>query len=151
MRWGYWVLQFRRSPVGLEVWEFDQDCRDFVPGATRALTYHRQQQQTCARFGAAFSPSAALQLAAVSDGVHEGDPVAGVRYPPKDDDDSGWCLSTNRFDGTLDTVRREHLFHVTNDRLDVVPYLALPPGYRFVYSEVGIEVEFDARAARGED
>jgi hypothetical protein len=145
--YGYWTTKFRRECGGaLEVWEHNADATEFVPGASRALTYWRDQHLLCEKYGADFNPPKPTMLAAVSDGVLEGDAVEAVRYPSPEHM-SGWWLTTNRYNGNIKSLKCLHLLHVTAARSDLVRYLALPDGYRF--NLVGGErVWFDEAVAR---
>ena len=60
----------------------------------------------------------------------EGQPTEGVRYPSPEHM-SGWWLTTDLYDGDVRSLRVEHLYHVTAARPDLLPFLALPFGYRF--------------------
>lgn len=131
VEYGYWATRFVNSEDALlEAEEFDVDFRDFVPGVTRTLRYWREQKDVCDGVGAQFSPPRADRLAAVSDGVLEGDPVDAVRYPSPEHM-SGWWFSTDRYNGDISSMRTEHLYHVTAKRPELAKYLALPPGFRF--------------------
>lgn len=129
---GYWLVKFdAKSPGLLTASEPNAENTEFVPGATLALAYRRDQQRVCKAQGAAFDPPLPLSGIACSDGVLEGRlPVGGARYRYSGKM-SGWFLSTNLDDGTSKTAKVHHAYHVTAARPDLVKYLALPPGYRF--------------------
>ena len=57
-------------------------------------------------------------------------PVQGVRYPSPDPM-SGWWITTDQYDGDINSLKREHTSHVTAARPDLAKYLALPTGFRF--------------------
>jgi len=128
--YGYWVVRFMQQGDALEVWEYDKECKELVPGANLALTYWRDQRDTCLKLGAPFVPPRADRLAAISAGVFEGDEVEGVRYPSPEHM-SGWWITTDRYDGNVDSIKNEHLYHVTAARPELAKYLALPQGFRF--------------------
>jgi hypothetical protein len=101
------------------------------------------QSNTCRRFRAEFEPPKPDQKVAISVGVLDGDiPVWGVRYvaPPHM---SGWYLTTERFSGNVADLTVEHLYHVTARRADLVPFLALPTGFRFAVTHNGADAAFD--------
>lgn len=135
LAYGYWLTQFQPGPAGrLEVWEYQADARAFVPGATLTLRYWRDQHALCQRLQATFTPPRHSQLAAISAGVLEGEPVEGVRYPSPAHM-SGWWLTTDRYDGNIASLTTQHLHHVTAARPDLAQYLALPYGYRFAIQD----------------
>jgi len=131
MLYGYWLIQFVAGRSGLlDIWEYDASATQFHEGAELALKYWREQHEVCARAAAPFTPPRPDQLVVVSDGVFEGDPVKAVRYPSPEHM-SGWWMVTDRYDGDVSSMRREHLYHLTSRRPDLAPYIALPFGYRF--------------------
>jgi hypothetical protein len=142
--YGYWLLRFIERAGRLELWELPPDGGEWVRGVETALRYWREQHAMCADQAAAFAPARLNQLVVISDGVLEGDPTQGVRYPSPDHM-SGWWLSTDRYNGHVESMRNLHAYHVTARRPDLARFLALPFGYRFY--EDG-HVAFDERACR---
>ena len=131
MMFGYWLIKFVAGPAGvLDVWEYDAMAKTFREGAELALKYWREQHEVCARTGARFTPPRPDQLVVVSEGVFEGDSVKAVRYPSPEHM-SGWWMVTDRYTGEVNSMRQEHMYHLTYRRPDLVPYIALPFGYRF--------------------
>ena len=57
---------------------------------------------------------------------------------------SGWWITTDLYNGDIQTLRREHTYHVTAGRPDLAKYLALPEGFRFNLS-VAEEVWLDEK------
>ncbi len=146
LSYGYWLTLFKAKGADrLDVCERNLQVTDYVRGATLTLGYWRDQQAACARFGAAFVPPRPDQLVVLSAGVVEGEPVQGVRYPSPEHM-SGWWLTTQRDDGRVASLRREHLHHLTAARPDLAQYLALPHGFRFDLA-AREDVWFDATVA----
>lgn len=147
---GYWIVKFdAKSPNLLSASEPNAENTEFVPGATLALGYRREQQQVCNEQGAAFDPLLPLSGVACSEGVLEGRlPIAGARYR-YGEKMSGWFLSTDLYDGTSKTANVHHAYHVTAARPELTKYLALPPGFRF---ELGADTRiwFDPELATEE-
>lgn len=147
MAYGYWLVKFEPGPDDrLHVWEYDATATRFVPGATLTLRYWREQHEVCERYGAAYSPPRPDRLVALSDGVLEGDPVQGVRYPSPEHM-SGWWVTTDRYDGNVSSLRNEHLYHLTARRPELSRYIALPEGFRFDLAH-GEDVWFDEKVLR---
>lgn len=113
----------------LQVWEYNSKATEFVLGADLTLSYWRDQHQICRRFQASFIPPRPDRLTVVDDGVFEGLPVQGVRYPSPEHM-SGWWITTDKYNGDVATLRREHTYHITSARADIAPYLALSCGFR---------------------
>lgn len=146
--YGYWHVRFTMDSDGrLALWEYTADATRYVPGAELTLTYWREQQALCAAYGADFSPPRPDQLVAINEGVYEGEPVDGVRYPAPPHM-SGWYICTDRYDGDITQLMLEHCYHLTVARPDLARYLALPPG--FCFDLIGEEpaVWFDEEAYR---
>ena len=141
---GFWTVVLRQvSGDVLEVYEFSPDGSEAVPGATSTLSYWRSQTEVCHRVGAPFAPAHAHQMAAISEGVlRAGSTVYGVRYRAPSHM-SGWYLYNDEYNGDVKTLQVVHLYHVAANRPDVVPYLALPAGYRIAVGDNGDEVTFD--------
>jgi hypothetical protein len=132
VRYGYWVTRFEATTDELlDAFEFAGDSAEgWVPGVNNAVTYWRDQHTMCSRLGAEFAAPLAYDFVMISPGVMEGDPVQGVRYPSAQPE-SGWWISTDRYNGDVSTMAPHHLYHLTGRRPDLAPFLALPFGYRF--------------------
>jgi hypothetical protein len=131
MAYGYWLVQFRGADEGvLATWEYAPDAFDFVEGIDLTLRYWRDQHTTCKLHGTEFMPPRPDKLTVISDGVLEGLPVQGIRYPSPDHM-SGWWITTDLYNGDIRTLKHEHTYHVTAARPDLAKYLALPDGFRF--------------------
>jgi len=53
---------------------------------------------------------------------------------------SGWYLTTEDYNGDIETMKVEHLYHVTASRPETARYIALPPGSWFTLWEDGDDV-----------
>jgi hypothetical protein len=146
LAYGYWMTQFRPEEDLLAAWEYNAGATEYVPGVNLTLGYWRDQHEVCEKYGGAFSPPRPDRLVVISDGVLEGDAVQGVRYPSPEHM-SGWWITTDRYDGNVDSLRREHLYHLTAARPDLARYVALPFGFRFDNAN-GEDVWFDRKAAQ---
>lgn len=130
MSFGYWGIKFRGGGDSLEIWEFNDEWSDVTPGAERALRFWHDQAELCRSVDAEFHPPLATTMVVVSAGVLEGQAVDGIRYPSPSHM-SGWYLTTDLYNGDIDTMNVFHLFHITHARPDLARYLALPFGYFF--------------------
>lgn len=128
--YGYWLVKFQEWDEWLELWEYNAAATEFVRGASLTLTYWREQHQVCDRFGGSFTPPRPDRLTVIDEGVYEGLPVQAVRYWSPEHM-SGWWITTDRYDGNVSTLRREHTYHITAARPDLAAYIALPYGFRF--------------------
>jgi hypothetical protein len=146
LAYGYWLVKFQAVAAGhvLDAFEYQPDATGFVEGVSLTLRYWREQHAVCDSAGAIFTPPRPDQMVALSDGVYEGDPVQGVRYPSPAHM-SGWWITTGRYNGDIRTLKVVHLYHLTSKRPDLAKYIALPPGFRF--SSDPEEVRFDPKVA----
>jgi hypothetical protein len=103
------------------------------------------QQEICSRFGAkpvAPDPLSKLGIAPnVRDGIL---PINGLRHPAEADT-CGWYVWTG---GDIPQSDSEffvplHVAHLVEWCPDVIPYLALPPGWRFQIAPGHVDVWFD--------
>jgi hypothetical protein len=131
MSYGYWLVKFQDLGQNLlETFEYNAHATDFVRGVNLTLRYWRDQHLMCNVHGGEFSPPRPDKLTVVSEGVFEGLPVEGVRYPSPDHM-SGWWITTELYNGDIKSLRNEHTYHITAARPDIAKYLALPFGFRF--------------------
>jgi len=131
MLYGYWLTKFKDAGENkLEIWEYNSSATEFIKGATLTLQYWKDQHSICKAYAARFEPPRPDQLSVISQGVLEGLPVQGVRYPSPAHM-SGWWITTDQYDGDIKTLKHEHTYHLTDARPDLAKYLALPPGFRF--------------------
>lgn len=146
IEYGYGIVKCVSGDDGyLELWEYLPDNDDYAPGAHRTMTIAREQREVCNAAGAPFTNVRLSHAAAVSPGVHEGDDLEGVRYSALDEI-PGWYIFTDRYNGDVRQMKVEHLWHVTKSRPEIVPYLALPVGYRFRIASGQVHVWFDSEA-----
>lgn len=131
MLYGYWLTKFKDAGKNkLETWEYNSSATEFIKGATLTLQYWKDQHSICEAYAARFEPPRPDQLSLISQGVFEGLPVQGVRYPSPAHM-SGWWLTTDQYDGEISSLKHEHTYHLTDVRPDLAKYIALPPGFRF--------------------
>jgi hypothetical protein len=145
MAYGYWLVTFQDAGYGdqLEIWEYSPDASILVKGANLTLQCWKDQHLVCDQHGTTFNPPKPDKLTVISEGVIDGLPTQGIRYPSPDHM-SGWWITTDLYDGNIKTLMREHTYHITATRPDLAKYLALPHGFRFNLS-VAEEVWFDEK------
>lgn len=147
MRYGYWITEFRNAGENtLETWEYNAPATDLVQGVSLTLRYWKDQHSICNQYNADFKPPPLDQVSVISKGVFEGLPVQGVRYP-SEAQLSGWWITTDHYDGDINSLMNEHNYHVTASRPDLAKYMALPPGFRFDLSSFE-DVWFEEEVAK---
>ena len=107
------------------------------------------QQKCCEHYSAQYTPVDEEQMVVISDGVYEGLPLEGVRYPSPDHM-SGWWLTTDEYNGDTSSLKTVHYIHIVESRPEVAIYMALPPGYRFMLGGEQEQVWFDEEVANDE-
>ena len=70
-------------------------------------------------------------------------PINGLRHPPEGNM-SGWYLwSGEQFPSADDAFSPVHAQHLISLRPEVLKFLGLPPGYRFLLADDVVDVWFD--------
>jgi hypothetical protein len=92
-----------------------------------------KQRETCLRFGVVPVPSPRGMKVGIAKNVRAGElPINGLRHPPTDGT-TGWYIwaggEPSADPGFFVSLHVEHLAEWCPD---VLPYLELPPGYRFL-------------------
>jgi hypothetical protein len=103
-----------------------------------------RQRRVCRRVGVEPMPPAPVDKCGVSEGVLLGAPyVQGLRCPP-DRGTCGWYFTAgDDYSEDPDFFKPLHVAHLAQYCPDVLPYLALPPGWRIIIG-TGIEqITFD--------
>lgn len=95
----------------------------------------KRQQQTCARFGAAYKPCSLDLKVGVSRGLkHAIGPINGLRTR-EENGTSGWYLWVGDWSDDDDFFVPIHGRHLIEWAEIVLPYLGLPEGWRFLVTE----------------
>lgn len=91
------------------------------------------QRSVCDRFGVVPVASPPYLKVGLAKSVRTGDlPVHGLRHPPENDT-SGWFIwAGEHLSDDPDFFESIHVVHLAELRPEVMPYLALPPGWRFL-------------------
>jgi hypothetical protein len=111
------------------------------------IEFEKYQKDCCKNYKAEFCPVDLNQLVVVSKGVYEGAvPIEGVRYHSPVHM-SGWWLTTDEYDGNIESLKTIHFSHIIKKRPEVAVYMALPFGYRFNLGGESEHVWFDKEVA----
>ncbi len=90
------------------------------------------QLDTCDRYGAKFSPPDGMLKVGISESALRGEmPLNGLRHPPESGT-SGWFIWSGEWSDTQDFFKPIHVHHLVEDCPAAMPFLALPPGWRFM-------------------
>lgn len=90
------------------------------------------QRAVCARLGVTAVPAPADLKVGLARNVRTGLlPLHGLRHPPQGDT-TGWYIWAGELSDADDFFEPVHVGHLPEIRPAVLPYLALPPGWRFL-------------------
>ncbi len=127
-----WLLKFVLSLDGkFNLHEIDKNGEIFNEGVDYALEVVSEQEIICKKFHVQPLFPLFNQKIVISVGVYEGLDVEAVRYPSPDHM-TGWWLTTELYNGNTDSLNVVHYYHLAFSRPDIIKYLALPFGYRFI-------------------
>jgi hypothetical protein len=102
------------------------------------------QLAVCERFGLAPNPPKDGSKLGVSRDLRQGWPLNGLRHVPEGTT-SGWYLWVGeQLSEPADFFVPLHVDHLADWRPEVLPYLALPPGWRFLLAPRQEDVWFDS-------
>ncbi|RIJ78814.1 hypothetical protein D1871_02145 [Nakamurella silvestris] len=104
----------------------------------------REQSHTCARYGAEPVPSLAHSIHGIADNTRgESWPLNGLRHPPEGHS-SGWYIWADEvLSDEPSFFRPVHDAHMALRLPLIAPYLALPPGWRFLIAPGLEDVWYD--------
>ncbi|AZA84673.1 hypothetical protein C1637_07495 [Chryseobacterium lactis] len=137
-----WLLQFRLDENFYDIYEINSDGSEFNKGCDTAILIIRNQSEICAHFGLPTQFPNFNQMVVISKGVYEGKDIEAIRYESPENM-SGWWLITDDYDDNIESLTTVHYHHVAFARPDILGYLALPFGYRFLMKNEKISVSKD--------
>lgn len=108
------------------------------------MTISAEQLTTCKKYGASPLDASPHLKAGVAANVRSGlIPVNGLRHPPVGDT-SGWYLwAGEELSADPEFFQPVHIEHLSEMRPEVLKYLALPPGWRFLIAGDYEDVWYD--------
>lgn len=137
-----WLLKFvLAKPNYLNIHEVQNDGGRFIEGADHAINIVKEQIKLCKNYGSDPLFPTFSQMIVVSKGVLDGKNIDAVRYPSPNHM-TGWWLTTELYDGDVSSLETIHYYHVAFSRPDIIKWLALPFGFRFISGEKP-EIWFD--------
>ncbi len=135
-----WLLQFRLENKNyFDLYEVNSNGSDFNKGCDIAISIIRSQSELCSHYGLPTQFPNFNQMIVISDGVYEGKDIEGIRYESPEHM-SGWWLITDDYDNNIESLKTVHFHHVVFARPDILKYLSLPFGYRFLMQNGNVEV-----------
>jgi hypothetical protein len=102
------------------------------------------QMQICGRYEAKFDPATPNSKLGIALNVHEGlSPINGLRHPPINDTNGWYIWAGETLSTANDFFQPLHIEHIANWCPQIVKFLALPPGWRFLIAGDYEDVWFD--------
>ena len=106
--------------------------------------FEREQRNVCKRYGATFTPLDPESKVGIALNVKANVlPLNGLRHP-QEGDTSGWYLWAGEdLSDDPDFFKPLHASHIVRWNERLLPYLGLPPGWRFLIADGYEDVWFD--------
>ncbi|MNH10017.1 hypothetical protein D3C87_1234060 [compost metagenome] len=106
--------------------------------------YIEDQKEICIKYSQDFFRTSLDLKIGISDNFNSGEmPLNGLRHFPEGDT-SGWYIWAGEYSESEDFFKPIHIFHLLESFPEIVKYLGLPPGNRFLMDNKGYEdVWFD--------
>jgi hypothetical protein len=102
----------------------------------------RKQKEICERHGALYTASPFDKIIGVAIETFEDKgvmPIYGVRLPTASDDSATWYIYAGEYSAADDFYKPMHIGHLLELCPQVLQYLGLPPGWRFLFDDKGYE------------
>lgn len=108
------------------------------------IKYIREQKEICEKYNQDFFKTNFDLKIGISDNFKSGEmPLNGLRHFPEGDT-SGWYIWAGEYSVAGDFFKPMHIFHLLEIFPEIVKYLGLPAGNRFLIDDKGFEdVWFD--------
>lgn len=104
----------------------------------------KEQLAVCARFGAKPEPPSSFQKAGVALATFKIQPLNALRHPPEKGT-SGWYIWGGELSEDPNFFQPLHVRHLKDHCPQLLPYLALTPGWRVLLAPNHEDVWFDEK------
>ncbi|MGF1577936.1 MAG: hypothetical protein ACFCD0_01085 [Gemmataceae bacterium] len=112
----------------------------------------KSQIEVCKRFGAKQLPAPEHLKVGIARNVKEGlQPINGLRIPPEGDTTGWYIWAGEEWSNDPSFFVPLHINHLSSWCSDVIPYLQLPAGWRFLIAPDHEDVWFDANLLQQEE
>lgn len=102
------------------------------------------QKKICEKSSAKYTPTSLESIVGISDNTNNKNiPINGLRHPSKDDN-SGWYIwSGEELPKDKDFFKPLHVKHLKDRCPEVLKFLGLPIGYRFITNGNYMDIWYD--------
>ena len=102
-----------------------------------------EQIATCEKYGAKFTPTPLDSNLGFALQTENKVPINGLRHPPAGGTNGWYIWGGKELSADPDFFSPLHTQHLLNRKPEIVKYLGLPPGYRFLVAGDYVDVWFD--------
>ena len=136
--WGNPEINYELNDLNLRLWREYLQTGEYKLGDYNNWNSHIQRQKDiCEKVKSDWRPVNPKHKIGVSDNL-DNQPVHGLRHPPEKGT-TGWFIWTGEYSAADDFFKPIHAGHLLQKRPDLIKYLGLPPGYRFLVDNKGHE------------
>ncbi len=100
-------------------------------------SYLLQQHDLCKRLGVEHVPTEPFQIIGLANEVSK-IPLNGLRHPIAGHT-AGWYVWGGEYNEADNFFKPVHAYHLLDTKPEIIKYLALPVGYRFLIDDKGYE------------
>jgi hypothetical protein len=104
-----------------------------------------RQRTVCSSHGAEFFPPEGNSKVGIALQTLNLTPVNGLRHPPKGNSNGWYIWCGEELSSEPDFFQPLHVEHLLTELPNVLSFLALPPGYRFLLAGEHVDVWFDLK------
>ncbi|MGE4512826.1 MAG: hypothetical protein AB7E26_03280 [Chryseobacterium sp.] len=126
-----WYLQFKNDSKYYNLYEITDNGENLNEGCDLAISIIKNQSEICFQYELIPLFPNFNQQVVISRGVYEGKDIEGIRHDSPEHM-TGWWLITDDYDDNIESLKTVHYYHVAFARPDILKYLAIPFGYRFL-------------------
>jgi hypothetical protein len=101
----------------------------------------KQQNKLCEKYGVEFVPSSLNNIVGVALHTFElqQNPINGLRQPTDIHSNVGWYIWAGEYSSANDFFKPVHMDHLLAICPQILNYLGLAPGWRFLFDDKGYE------------
>lgn len=140
-----WYLQFKNDSKYYNLYEITDNGENLNEGCDLAISIIKNQSEICFQHELIPLFPNFNQQVVISKGVYEGKDIEGIRYDSPEHM-TGWWLITDDYDDNIESLKTVHYYHVAFTRPDILKYLAIPFGYRFLMENDKVLIMKDENA-----
>jgi hypothetical protein len=107
------------------------------------MDFEKDQRNICDRYGASHLEAPGVSKLGISKTFNRNErPIHGLRHKPENGT-CGWYIWTGDLSEAADFFDPLHTVHLADRCPELIPYLGLAPGWRFLLADQYVDVWFD--------